>query len=299
MSFASDIKENLCRIDDDKKCCKLSQLVAMVCFLGKYDGNRLKIKTENEAVALCLSELLSGYIKSDEFLYSAPNNQSSMHSIVINDKNTITSLANAFILDISKKTLLPNKSLYEKECCKTAFLRGAFLGSGSVSDPSKNYHAEFVTSSAPLADMLYELLLSEQIGAKITVRKNNFVVYIKDSEAIASLLGFMGAGMSMMEFYNIKIEREVRNNVNRQVNCDNANLDKITLAAQKQIAAIRKIENTIGFDTLAPTLKEIAALRIENPEMSLKELGFLLTPPISKSGVNHRLDKICEIADKI
>ena len=154
-----------------------------------------------------------------------------------------------------------------------------------MSDPEKNYHLEFVTRTAPLADRLYELLEALSLPAKITVRKNSFVVYIKDSEAIAQLLGLIGAGGSMMAFYNIKIERELRNTVNRQVNCDSANLDKITAAAGRQIAAIQKIQQTTGFDNLPPVLGEIAVLRLENPEMSLKELGALLDPPIGKSGV--------------
>ncbi len=301
MSFASNIKQHLCAIVPDMPCCQAAQLCALICFSGTVNSQqKLKIKTENEGVAEHAKLLLSQIISADDFSYTRPKSESGIHFITIAGTNSLAALYDTLMLSQNADTYLcPFKTIYSSPCCKTAFLRGAFLGGGSISDPSKNYHAEFVTKTAKLADMLYELLLSEQISAKITVRKNSFVVYIKDSEAIASLLGLMGAGMSMMEFYNIKIEREVRNNVNRQVNCDSANLDKITAAAGKQLDAIRKIEATIGFDSLQPTLAEIATLRIQNPEMSLKELGTLLNPPIGKSGVNHRLERICEIAENL
>ena len=301
MSFASNIKQHLCSIVPDAPCCQAAQLCALICFSASVNAQKkLKIKTENEGVAEHAKHLLSQIISPDEFSHALPKSESGIHTIMISNQDSLAALSDALMLSQNGDTYLyPFKTIYSSACCKTAFLRGAFLGGGSVSDPSKNYHAEFVTKTAKLADMLFELLLSEQISAKITVRKNSFVVYIKDSEAIASLLGLMGAGMSMLEFYNIKIEREVRNNVNRQVNCDSANLDKVTAAAGKQIAAIKKIESTIGFDSLPSTLGEIATLRVQNPEMSLKELGTLLNPPIGKSGVNHRLERICEIAQKL
>ncbi|MBE7026796.1 MAG: DNA-binding protein WhiA [Ruminococcaceae bacterium] len=301
MSFASNIKQHLCSIVPDAPCCQAAQLCALICFSGTVNTQKkLKIKTENEGVAEHAKHLLSQIISPDDFSHALPKSESGIHTIMISGQDSLAALSDALMLSQNGDTYLyPFKTICSSPCCKTAFLRGAFLGGGSISDPSKNYHAEFVTKTAKLADMLFELLLSEQISAKITVRKNSFVVYIKDSEAIASLLGLMGAGMSMMEFYNIKIEREVRNNVNRQVNCDNANLDKVTAAAGKQIAAIKKIEAAIGFDSLPSTLGEIAALRVQNPEISLKELGTLLNPPIGKSGVNHRLERICEIAEKL
>lgn len=301
MSFASNIKQHLCAIVPDMPCCQAAQLCALICFSGVINAQKkLKIKTENKGVAEHAKLLLSQIISPDDFSHTQPKSESGIHTIMISNQDSLAALSDALMLSQNGDThLYPFKTIYSAACCKTAFLRGAFLGGGSISDPSKNYHAEFVTKTAKLADMLFELLLSEQISAKITVRKNSFVVYIKDSEAIASLLGLMGAAMSMMDFYNIKIEREVRNNVNRQVNCDNANLDKITAAAGKQLDAIRKIEATIGFDSLQPTLAEIATLRIQNPEMSLKELGTLLNPPIGKSGVNHRLERICEIAENL
>ncbi len=300
MSFASTIKDSLCTIPVENECCRLSQLVALVGFAGTYSAERLKIKTENENVALCVSQMLCDITPSDSISYKMPKTKSGIHIVTLSGDDATLVAKKLFISDENGNIpSFEQEDIIKGQCCKMAFLRGAFLGGGSMSDPSKNYHAEFVTKNARLADFVAAILLSEDISAKITVRKNSFVIYIKDSEAIANLLGLMGAGMSMMEFYNIKIEREVRNNVNRQVNCDSANVDKITAAASKQLEAIRKIKATIGFESLPETLVEIATLREQNPEMSLKELGTLLSPPIGKSGVNHRLERICEIADNL
>lgn len=300
MSFASRIKQTLLRVPYENDCCKAAELSAIVCFAGARTDKGIKIKTENGSVCERAAELICNVLDKDDFLYDEAKKKSGIHTLSIKSSHMAESLFDITkIVSENDAPLRPDKSLCQNGCCRAAFLRGAFLGGGSVSDPEKNYHAEFVTKTAPLADMLYEILLDEGISAKITVRKNSFVVYIKDSEAIASLLGLMGAGASMMDFYNIKIERELRNNVNRQVNCDNANLDKITLAAQRHIMAINKVKATVGLDTLPPTLYEAALARLENPEASLLELGSLLTPPIGKSGVNHRLERICEIAEKI
>ncbi len=300
MSFASTIKDSLCHIPVENDCCRLCQTIALVGFAGTYSAGRLKIKTENENVALCVSQMLRDIASSDSISYKPPKSKSGIHIVTLSGSEADLAAKKLFISgENGEMPSLEKEDILKDNCCKMAFLRGAFLGGGSISDPSKNYHAEFVTKNARLADFVAELLICADISAKITVRKNSFVIYIKDSEAIASLLGLMGAGMSMMEFYNIKIEREVRNNVNRQVNCDSANVDKITAAASKQLEAIRKIKATIGLESLPATLVEIATLREQNPEMSLKELGTLLLPPIGKSGVNHRLERICEIADNL
>ena len=170
---------------------------------------------------------------------------------------------------------------------------------GSVSNPEKNYHLEFVTKHAKAADLLYELLTEADISSRLTVRKNSFVIYIKEFEAIAEIMGLLGAGSMMMDLYNIKIEREVRNKVNRVVNCDNANIKKITSAAEAHLDAINKIIAANALDKLSDTLKEIAVLRLENPDLSLSELGMLLDPPIGKSGVNHRLSRLVEFSKNL
>lgn len=298
MSFASKIKDSLCRIQSSP-CCRTSELLGIVCFAASAPFTDIKIKTEHASVAERTALLLSDILSGEDFFYDKPQNNSGWYTITVPRCYT-ENLAGALCLyQNGEATPYPSGVSALPSCCRTAFMRGAFLGGGSMSDPKKNYHLEFVTKTAPLADRLYELLQDSSLPAKITVRKNSFVVYIKDSEAIAQFLGLIGAGGPMMELYNIKIEHELRNNVNRQVNCDSANLDKITAAAGRQIEAIKKIQQTIGFKNLSPVLGEIAELRTANPEMSLAELGAALTPPIGKSGVNHRLERICKIADTL
>lgn len=300
MSFASEIKKALCTKEYEKQCCIEAQLSALLAFGAGALKNKIRIKTENVYVAEHIFNLLR-LVLGDEcfFRYDEARSPRGSHTITIEDSEVCRLLLQKTHTHTDAVSIIPDKSVYKKSCCKSAFLCGAFLGAGSMSDPKKNYHIEYVTRNAPLADMLYELLLDSGISAKMTVRKNSFVVYVKDSEAIAELLGIMGAGVSMMEFYNIKIERELRNNINRVMNCDTANIDKTTAAARRHINAIKKVEKHIGFDKLPPTLAEIAELRVQNPELSLKELGELLNPTIGKSGVNHRLERICEMAENL
>ncbi|MGL5694944.1 MAG: DNA-binding protein WhiA, partial [Peptostreptococcaceae bacterium] len=180
-----------------------------------------------------------------------------------------------------------------------AFLRGAFLGGGSISDPEKNYHMEFVTNNEDFANSLKDLINSLGFNSKIVSRKNNYVVYLKESEQISDLLSIIGAHHALLSLQNTKILKEMRNNVNRIVNCETANLSKTVNAAVRQVENIRFIQQTIGINSLPENLQEIAVIREEYEDMTLKELGEMLNPPIGKSGVNHRLRKIEEIANKL
>ena len=182
---------------------------------------------------------------------------------------------------------------------KRAFIRGAFLGGGSISDPEKNYHLEFVTNNMEFAESLRDLINSFDFNSKIVARKNNYVVYIKESEQISDLLSLIGAHSALLKLQNVKIVKEMRNNVNRIVNCETANLTKAVNAAVKQVENIRIIEETIGIKKLPENLQQIALLRVENEELTLKELGEMLNPPVGKSGVNYRLKRIQEIADNL
>lgn len=300
MSFASETKCAICRQVIDTWCCKRSELAALLCFAGNLTDGILSVKTEHACVAKRLALLFEQVLSIPSVELEAPVRAKGWYSKEFRQKSVIENIADGLMLYHGDEILLyPDTAVFQFDCCARSFLRGAFLGGGTMTDPEKTYHLEFVTRTAPLADELLELLTSFEIPARLTVRKNSFVVYIKESEAIADLLGLMGAGRSMMELYNIKIERDLRNRVNRQVNCDNANLDKITDASQRHIEAIDAIKNTIGLEHLTPPLQQVALLRLENPELSLKELGSLLNPPIGKSGVNHRLNKIVAIADSL
>ena len=189
--------------------------------------------------------------------------------------------------------------LIQNPCCRRAYIRGAFLASGSVSDPEKGYHFEIVCADSARAEQLSAMLESFGIEAKITLRKHSYILYVKEGSQIADILNVMEAHVGLMKFENIRILKEMRNSVNRQVNCETANLNKTVSAAVKQIEDIQYIQSTIGFEKLPENLAEIARLRLEQPGMSLKELGQMLTPPVGKSGVNHRLRKLSFIAEEL
>ncbi|MDR1774832.1 MAG: DNA-binding protein WhiA [Clostridioides sp.] len=182
---------------------------------------------------------------------------------------------------------------------RKAYIRGAFLGSGSISSPNKSYHMEFVTNSEHYANSLKELINSMGFNSKVVPRKNNYIVYLKESEQISDLLSIIGAHNALLNLQNAKVLKEMRNNVNRIVNCETANLSKIVNASVKQIEDINYIQNKIGISKLPNNLQQVAIARLEYEEMSLKELGEILDPPIGKSGVNHRLRKISEIANRL
>jgi len=187
----------------------------------------------------------------------------------------------------------------QNACCKRAFIRGAFLASGSISDPEKTYHFEIVAPNESKALQLQNIINSFGMDAKIVQRKKYYVVYIKEGSQIVDLLNIMEAHVSLMNLENVRILKEMRNSINRQVNCEAANINKTVMAATKQIDDILFIKDQMGLSDLAEGLEDIAILRINYPEASLKELGDMLNPPIGKSGVNHRLRKLSNLADNL
>lgn len=197
----------------------------------------------------------------------------------------------------SGTSLAADHLVVQNTCCKRAFIRGAFLCSGSVNDPEKAYHFEIVLPEEDRARQMQNIINSFSIDAKVILRKKYFVVYVKEGSQIVDLLNIMEAHNSLMKFENIRIVKEVRNSVNRQVNCEAANISKTVTASSRQIDDIMFIRDKVGFDNLSEGLEEIARLRIEYPEATLKELGSMSSPPIGKSGVNHRLRKLGEIAE--
>jgi hypothetical protein len=184
-------------------------------------------------------------------------------------------------------------------CCKRAFIRGAFMAAGSISDPNKSYHFEIVCKNIAQASQLKEVIESFDAQPKIVERKERFVVYLKEGEQIVDMLNVMEAYVSLMKLENVRILKDMRNSINRKVNCETANINKTVNAAVRQIEDIKKIRDTLGFDSLSPQLAEMAQVRLDHPDAPLKELGTYLDPPVGKSGVNHRLKKLSEIAEKI
>ncbi|MBQ7507236.1 MAG: DNA-binding protein WhiA [Lachnospiraceae bacterium] len=204
-----------------------------------------------------------------------------------------------------RKAFLDRRGTHEprfdrrKDCCRRAYLRGAFLSAGSITDPARSYQLEFSLNDEELLNELTQVLSELGLSPKTVQRKNRTVLYFKEGEEIADLLNLCGAHQALMAFENARIVRDVRNTLNRRVNCETANLEKTASASVKQLKDIRRIENTIGLSSLAKPLREAAELRLMNPELPLSELGNLFSPPLGKSGVRHRLQKISDIAEKL
>ena len=290
MSFSSEVKEELSEQIASGRHCRLAETAAILSLCGKIvitenDRYCVKIQTENLAVARKYFTLLRKTFNI-EMNVSTRQSRNLRGSL----SYEVTSFGG---LEPVKHMLVQN------QCCRRAYIRGAFLASGSLSDPEKGYHFEIVCSGEEKADELREMLASFGIDARITLRKRSYVLYVKEGSQIADLLNVMEAHVALMKFENVRILKEMRNSVNRQVNCETANLNKTVSAAVKQIEDIQFIQRTIGFDELPENLAEIAVLRLEQPETTLKELGQMLTPPVGKSGVNHRLRKLSLIAEEL
>lgn len=201
--------------------------------------------------------------------------------------------------DINENLSVSDNLIIQKSCCRRAFLRGAFLAAGSISDPEKSYHYEIVCTARPKAEQLRELICTFDIDAKIVQRKKYYVVYVKEGAMIVDALNVMEAYVSLMKLENIRILKEMRNSVNRKVNCETANINKTVSAAVRQLDDIKFIQAHAGLESLPEGLCEMAQLRLDHPDASLKELGMMLSPPVGKSGVNHRLRKISDIANDL
>lgn len=291
MSYSSEIKDRLAEITNECSFCDRAQLSAMVRYTGRFKDGRLMLYTENEACVkkICeLNEKCIGISQKYEF-----REKSKLYEYTLSD-NAVDNLCDALLLFEDDFN-----SITPFECCRAAYIRGAFLGGGSISDPKKSYHMEFDSRHQAEADRLLGMLSLCGISAKITCRKGHYIVYVKDYTSIADILGLMGDSQAALDIYGISVEKELRNSINRQMNCENANMDKIADAYKKHLSAIEKIKKTIGLAKLPAVLREIAEVRVKYPEDSLKQLGERLENPIGKSGVNHRLNRIVEIADEI
>ena len=312
MSFSKEVKEELSRQMAAGRHCCIAEMAAIISLCGhvKISGeNRysVNIHTENIAVARKYFTLLKKTfnivaeitIRQNVYLKKART-----YTITVNNHEDALKLLTTCKLidengDIAENMSIADNVVIMNSCCKRAFLRGAFIASGSISTPEKFYHFEIVCNSYDKAVQLCQLMTTFQIEAKIVERKRHFVVYIKDGSGIVDILNVMEAHVALMNLENVRILKEMRNSVNRKVNCETANLNKTVAAAVKQIEDIKYIRDTVGLSSLPETLRQLAEIRLENPDVSLKELGTLLDTPVGKSGVNHRLRKISEIAENL
>ncbi len=308
MSFSSIAKNDLARQISDDKCCHMAELSGILRVSGSLQpgsgGMRASLVTENAAVARLIFTLFKKTFNAHaEVLASVNRTLNKGHTYTVRLNQAEEALKAMEIIDTSDEGTVihlgvPSKIL-RKSCCKRAYLRGVFLGSGSVSDPGKAYHLEFVTHDPGYAESLRDLINSYELSAKIVPRKQNTIVYLKEGDQIVDMLNIIGAHTALLAFEDVRIIKQMRNDVNRIVNCETANLNKTVDAAVRQIQAIELIRNTIGLSSLPDTLAEIAALRLENTDLTLTELGALLSPPVGKSGANHRLKKLEKIAESI
>lgn len=287
MSFSSELKENLSKISNlsNKEAVKYELIGYLISNNSVYKNGKTTYKTENEYNINRFSKLLSNInitnykidIKGNNYIITAPKIENIEEIVYVEED-------------------IEYKGETEKEELLKAIIRGAFLGAGSINNPEKKYHLEIILSTKSNAEKIINILKSFTIGAKGLERKNGYSIYIKDGEEISKLLALIGANSSVLKFEQIRVLRDMKNNVNRKVNCETANLNKTVNAAVKQIEAIKKLQKIGEFDKLSESLKEIAKIRIENPDASLVELGQMLKNPIGKSGVNHRLNKILSVA---
>lgn len=311
MSFSSKVKGELSLHFGNGRHCSIAETAAFVHICGQTAAFGadfcLKIQTENFFVAKkCFTLLQNTFnmIADVSVRISGLKRQTRVYTLLVRDSAQAEMLLRAtgmLLLKGEEKT--PIKRIYgpvvSSICCRRAYIRGAFLSVGSVNDPKKNYHLEFVLADMSSAEQLRELINTFGLDAKVVERKEHYIVYLKEGEQIVDLLNVMEAPLALMDLENVRIVKEMRNDINRKVNCETANLNKVVGAAVKQVEDIHYIDQAIGLSRLPEQLEEVARLRLEYPDKSLKELGSFLTTPVGKSGVNHRLRKISNIAETL
>ena len=294
MSFSLEVKQELSKINSlaDKNNVKCELMGYLVTSNTSVQKNKVRFSTESQYNINRFSKLLNnlGFVNYDIKI------QRNMYSIFIN-KNDIQELIRAGEdINIANEIL---SYFLKSEILEKAFIRGTFLGSGTINNPEKKYHLEIFLKNLETAKYIIEILRKYSIDFKILERSKKYAIYTKEGEEISKFLALMGASASVLKFEEIRVYRDIKNNINRKVNCETANLNKIVNSSVKQINDIKYIKERGKFNELSEQLKEIAIVRIENPDMSLEELGKLLKKPIGKSGVNHRLRKIQKIVEEL
>lgn len=313
MSFSSSTKNEVSRLPILDRCCALAELSAIIRMNATIQikmDNRLSLKfvTENAAIARRIFSLLK-YLYSENVEVMVRRNRQlkkNNNYLIYVRENSLTRQIledTGFAIDddniyLVTKYDIPEK-IVEKRCCKRAYIRGSFLGGGSISNPEKGYHMEFVTNGEDYGLKLSNLINSFDLNSKVIERKDNYVIYLKEGEQLVEILNIIEAHQALLKFEDIRVFKDVRNNINRLVNCETANLGKVIDASLRQVNNIEYIDRMMGLEKLPENLQEVAHLRLEYRDASLKELGSKLNPPVGKSGVNHRFRKIDEIAERL
>lgn len=312
MSFTSDTKKELTSLIPERKCCQLAEITGFLRCAGSitFDSRMrmgVKVVTDNPAVARLFVTLAKEYFGTKSQLVIGDNPSPSRNRLyelsLTPDMNAEAVLRETGMLGIREGSNYLtdgfDPAIIRKRCCKKAALRGVFLASGALSDPVKGYHLEISCLSDILARDVQKLVNSFGLKAKIVIRRDRHVVYLKDAEQIQDFLNAIGATGQMLTLQNVRMTKELVNNANRASNCENANIERTVTAAQKQLDAIAVIQRTRGIESLPDTLYEAARMRLANPELSLADLCELTDPPISKSGMNHRFEKIAALAKQL
>lgn len=315
MSFSAGVKNELCRIDIQENCCLLSELAGVI-LVGAADGkgsdekdSNIRIITENASFARRVFSIIKKLYDIHPEIIIRKNYKFKKHvsyilvitsafggKRILDDLETV---AYEFNIERESDISWESDEVLNKSCCRRAFLRGAFLAGGSISDPEKNYHLEITSHSSKTASLICKAAFWFELNAKVVERKGNFVIYLKEGENLVDFLNIIGAHSALLDLENVRILKGMRNDVNRIVNCETANLEKTVNASVRQIENIKYIQENMGFDNLSDNLREIAELRLKYGDANLKELGEYLCPPVGKSGVNHRLRKLEMIAEDL
>lgn len=308
MSFSGNVKEELFKHLSSARHCQIAELAAILSFcgsIGSRDGyNFLQIEAENALVIRKSFTILQKTFIIGDSVTIHREGKNGGYIVRIEDEALMERILSGTKF-LEKDSVFRglrepvSRVLIKNACCQRAFLRGAFLAVGSMSDPGKSNHLELVCSREAQAQQILELLQGFEIEAHMVVRKKYFVVYIKEGSGISDFLNVIEAHVALMEFENFRIVKDMRNSINRRVNCETANISKTVSAATRQTEDILFLRDKYGFEKLPASLREMAEVRLEYPDAPLRELGAYLDPPVGKSGVNHRLRKLCELADRI
>lgn len=299
MSFASDAKAELCQIKTDSKSYAVAQAYGVLLYCNTFTADEVRIITAADAFAQSLPRLFRKAFNVT-FDKCPAKETKGKKSFIITDREKIRTIYSAFDIDADTTPVLHiNHGVLEEDSYKIAFIRGAFLAGGSVSDPEKSYHLEMTTTHASVSREAYSILLDMGFSPKETKRSGSYMLYFKQSEVIADFCTWIGAPVTALKIINAKVDKGMRNSINRKVNCDSANADKIVLAAQEQMNAIKEIDRVFGLENLPAALHDAALLRIANPASSIAELARLAIPQVSKSTLNYRLNKLMALQKKL
>lgn len=300
MSFSYDTKNELCRLPVQRLCCARAEAYGILLYCSTFHPGEVRVVTENPNFAARLPRLFHRAFGLRFDRQPEPEQQEGKRVFQLTDGKKLDHIINLLGYDPRQNPVLHiNFGMLEEECCRSAFLRGVFFAGGSITDPAKRYHLELTTSHMQVSRELDVLLRECGYPPKSVSRNGSFVTYFKQSHQIEDFLTLIGAPVAAMNVMTAKMEKDLRNSVNRRLNCDSANLDKAVGAAQEQLEAIRKLEGAGLLEKQQEKLRQTASLRAANPELTLSELAEEFDPPVTKSCLNHRLRKLVELAKNL